>query len=192
LWIIILFSGNCQFFYIALPAADEICPLALAMRAYSAVLHGQVLFSAVLAVCCRFEYFIIKLCIFERGIALSEIISAVGKVFRHDTGYLAYFERDCFNILYLLFLGYLLDGIGNIFYQENSSGVSALLLYDMNILIQDRAIGIKQLNNALVLRELEPSISHVFGLEYSDTLSDSEKQFVKFIRKRFEQKDNAE
>ena len=80
----------------------------------------------------------------------------------------------------------------NIFYQGNSSGVSALLLYDMNILIQDRAIGIKQLNNALVLRELEPSISYVFGLEYSDTLSDSEKQFVKFIRKRFEQKDNAE
>ena len=164
----------------------------MAMRAYSAVLHGQVLFSAVLAVCCRFEYFIVKLCIFERGIALSEIISAVGKVFRHYTGYLAYFERDCFNILYLLFLGYLLDGISNIFYQGNSSGVSALLLYDMNILIQDRAIGIKQLNNALVLRELEPSIPYVFGLEYSDILSDSEKQFVKFIRKRFEQKDNAE
>lgn len=80
----------------------------------------------------------------------------------------------------------------NIFYQGNSSEVSALLLYDMNILIQDRAIGIKQLNNALVLRELEPSISYVFGLEYSDTLSDSKKQFVKFIRKRFEQKDNAE
>ena len=163
------------------------------MRAYSAVLHGQVLFSAVLAVCCRFEYFIVKLCIFERGIALSEIIPAVDKVFRHYTGYLAYFERDCFNILYLLFLGYLFDGIRpNIFYQGNSSGVSALLLYDMNILIQDRAIGIKQLNNALVLRKLEPSIPYVFGLEYSDTLSDSEKQFVKFIRKRFEQKDNAD
>lgn len=147
----------------------------MATRAYSAVLHGQVLFSAVLAVCCRFEYFIVRLCIFERGIALSEIIPAVDKVFRHDTGYLAYFERDCFDILYLLFLGYLLDGIGNIFYQGNSSGVSALLLYDMNILIQDRAIGIKQLNNALVLRELEPSIPYVFGLEYSDTLSDSEK-----------------
>lgn len=109
--------------------------------------------------CCRFEYFIVKLCIFERGIALSEIIPAVDKVFRHYTGYLAYFERDCFNILYLLFLGYLLDGISNIFYQGNSSGVSALLLYDMNILIQDRAIG-----NSSTTRSFCASLSRAYRM----------------------------
>ncbi len=70
----------------------------------------------------------------------------------------------------------------NIFYQGNTSGVSALLAENMAILIQDISRAKMQLADDLVLRELTPPIVYTFGLEYRDSLSKNEKAFVDFVR----------
>lgn len=70
----------------------------------------------------------------------------------------------------------------NIFYQGNTSGVSALLTENKAILIQDIARAKMQLADDLVLRELTPPIVYTFGLEYRDSLSKNEKALVDFVR----------
>ena len=70
----------------------------------------------------------------------------------------------------------------NIFYQGNTSGISALLAERKAILIQDIARAKMQLVDDLVLRELTPPILYTFGLEYRDSLSKNEKAFVDFVQ----------
>ena len=70
----------------------------------------------------------------------------------------------------------------NIFYQGNTSGISALLKEDMGILIQDYELARSQLMDDLVLRELSPEISYTYGLRYSEHLSKKEQDYVNHVK----------
>lgn len=48
-------------------------------------------------------------------------------------------------------------------------------------MVQDRTIAERYLQDGIVLRELEPEISYVFGLSYAETLREPEQAFVQFI-----------
>lgn len=73
----------------------------------------------------------------------------------------------------------------NIFYQGNPSGLSKLLEGNQAILIHNAEFARSQLVDSLVLRELQPEISYVYGLLYRERLSKNETTFVAFIRDRF-------
>lgn len=74
----------------------------------------------------------------------------------------------------------------DIFYQGNTSGVSSLLKKHMGVLIQDYQHVLLQLDGPLVLRELEPGISYVFGWEYKNVLTRNEQIFIQYARKKLE------
>ena len=74
----------------------------------------------------------------------------------------------------------------NIIYQGSSSGVAAPLRSGMGIMIQDEAVAARYLNDDVILRKLEPEISYVFGLAYSESLSAAERAFVRFVEQRFQ------
>lgn len=91
------------------------------------------------------------------------------------------------NIVYQ-YLHHSLQHLGihpNVFYQGSSSGVSAPLRSGMGVMIQDRTIAERYLQNGILLRELEPSISYVFGLSYAETLRKPEQAFVQFICQKY-------
>ncbi|MGN0394759.1 MAG: LysR family transcriptional regulator [Coprococcus sp.] len=72
----------------------------------------------------------------------------------------------------------------DIFYQGNTSGISNLLKKHMGILIQDYHHAELQLDTPLILRELEPDISFVFGFEYKNVLTKNERIFIQYARKK--------
>jgi len=52
-------------------------------------------------------------------------------------------------------------------------------------MVQDRTIAERYLQDGIVLRELEPEISYVFGLSYAETLREPEQAFVQFIFRKY-------
>lgn len=74
----------------------------------------------------------------------------------------------------------------SIFYQGNSSGISALLQADHGILIQDYALASGQLTGHLVCRDLEPAISYSYGLKYRQTPTRNERTFAHYVSLFFE------
>ena len=55
----------------------------------------------------------------------------------------------------------------------------------MGVMVQDRTIAERYLQDGIVLRELEPEISYVFGLSYAETLREPEQAFVQFIFRKY-------
>lgn len=71
----------------------------------------------------------------------------------------------------------------DIFYRGNTTGAARLLQERMGVLIQDIERARLQLNDSLTLRELDPEISYVYGLECRKNLSKNERAFVEMVRR---------
>lgn len=71
----------------------------------------------------------------------------------------------------------------DIIYHGIASGIGDFLKEGMGILIQDQILAGNKLEAPLVIRELDPNISYIYGLEYSKKLTPQEKMFVNYIEK---------
>lgn len=69
----------------------------------------------------------------------------------------------------------------DIVYQGIAAGITDLLKEGMGVLIQDQALAGYKLESPLIIRELDPGISYVYGLEYAKRLTPQEKLFVKYV-----------
>lgn len=78
------------------------------------------------------------------------------------------------------------DGIvPEIVYQGSTVSGLRMLKEGMGIMIDTKPVAETINDDNLVIRSLMPNISFTFGLEYSEKLSNSEYQFVKFIQRLF-------
>lgn len=85
-------------------------------------------------------------------------------------------------IRYVLFR----EGIrAGIIYQGSSDAGKTLLKADMGIMIEERKIAEQIQDEDIVIRDMEPDIRFIYGLEYSLKLNSNEKEFVRHIRKLF-------
>lgn len=92
-------------------------------------------------------------------------------------------EQTSYPYQYLLHIFKQEDIHPNIVYQGSSTGIEHLLKEGMGIFIQDKAIAEAHSSDSLVIRELEPDISYVFGLEYQSNLTKNEQLYVRYIEK---------
>lgn len=69
-----------------------------------------------------------------------------------------------------------------IVYQGNTTGMASLVKAGMGVLIQEAELALLLTDPPLAIRELEPDISYIYGVEYAPQLSANEQLYVRHMQ----------